>query len=122
AVARDTEDYAAARAAYEESMALSRDTGDTRGMLDALEGLAAIVAARGDRLRAAQLWAAADTARAALRAPSPPTDAERRTREIAAARDATDATAWEGAWQEGAKLSLDHAITDATLLANITPV
>ncbi len=60
-------DNDSARAAYQEYLTASQQLGDTRGIAEALEGLAALTAGRGDGARAARLYGAAETVRAAHR-------------------------------------------------------
>jgi hypothetical protein len=73
-VARNQGDYSAARALYEESLAIRRELGDRFGIPYSLEGLAAVVASLRDSLRAARIWGATQRLRAEIGLPLPPSE------------------------------------------------
>jgi hypothetical protein len=78
-----------------------------------IDGVAEVVAARGDPIAGAELWAAAETIRRTSRAALLAADRRRIDRAIAVARDGTDADAWWSAWAAGEALSLEEAIARA---------
>jgi predicted ATPase/class 3 adenylate cyclase/Tfp pilus assembly protein PilF len=120
-VAREQGDFAAAHTAYQESLACSQQLDDPRGIAEALEGLAALAGSAGDGARAARLWGAVETFRAAQSLPRVPVDHTRYARDLAAARTATDARAWDAAWSEGIALSLEDAIALASAAPETPP-
>jgi hypothetical protein len=67
-------DYPAARALYEESLAIRRELADRFGIPYSLQGLAAVVASIGDSLRAAGIWGATERSRAEVGTPLPPNE------------------------------------------------
>ncbi len=97
-------DLERARAHHREALALLQGTGDRKGLVEALEGLAAVAAADGQPGLAARLWAAAAAWRAAQGLPPPPDRLARLGRQHAAARAAADPTAWATAWAAGTAL------------------
>jgi len=108
-------DFASARAQYEESLSNRRDMGDQLGTARALEGLAAVVAARSTSLHAARIWGAAERLREVIGTPLSPTERPRYDQYRAAARTAApDDAAFDRAWQEGRALTLDQAIALAS--------
>ena len=161
-VAFEQGDYPAARALFEESLAIHRELGDRLGIASlaeqpgergpqpgrlsgrpgtatrrawrsvgnwgigsgipySLEGLAAVVAALRDSLRAARIWGATERLRAEIGTPLPPNERSDYDRRVAAARIASgDDAAFDRAWQEGRGLTLDQAIDLA--LAGSHPV
>jgi len=81
--------------------------------------VAAVVASPGDSLWAARIWGAIERSRAELGTPRPPEEWAGYDRCVAAARVASgDDAAFDSAWQEGRRLTLDQAID----LALATPV
>lgn len=113
-VAREQDDYPAARDAYQESLACSQRLEDPRGIAEALEGLAALAGSAGDGARAARLWGAVETFRAAQSLPRVPVDQMRYERDLAAARAAIDTHDWDVAWSEGAVLPRKDVIALAS--------
>jgi len=110
-VALNQGDYAAARTLYEESLAIRREMGDWSGIFYSVEGLATVVGALRDSLRAARIWGAAERLRAEIGTPLPPNERSDYDRWVAAARITLgDDAAFDIAWQEGRGLTLDQAI------------
>ncbi len=73
--------------------------------------IATLAAAREEPLRAAQLWAAEDSARARLGVSGDVGGSKRlRDKWLPQARKSTDTTAWQIAWDSGAKLTLHQAL------------
>ena len=80
-----------------------------------LEGLAAVIAAEGNPLRAGCLWGAAERLRKDIRAPLPPNERPRYTRHVDTARAAVgDDLAFERAVEEGRAMPLSEAMDLAT--------
>jgi predicted ATPase/DNA-binding XRE family transcriptional regulator/Tfp pilus assembly protein PilF len=109
-------DLTRARAIWAECLALYRELGGTlrdEVAFESLEGLAAIVAARGRALQAAPLLAAAEDLRAAAGVPRPLQFRAAYDGAVATTRETLTPQVFDTAWQEGAVLSLDQALTMA---------
>jgi len=91
---------------------------DARGVIESLEGLAALVGAEGDGVRAARLWGAIETLRDEHRAPRVPDEQARYERDLAAARHGVAGNVWEVAWAEGRALPLARVFALATAPAD----
>jgi len=87
-----------------------RRAGDRQGLVDALEGLAAVAAVDGQPARAARLWGAAAAWREESGLPLPPDRRARQERQIAAARDAAEPATWAAGWEAGGALPPDEAV------------
>jgi predicted ATPase/transcriptional regulator with XRE-family HTH domain len=109
-IARIQGDYARAAALYDESLLLHRELGDRRGISQDLEGVAAMLAARGQPETAVRLWAAVEALRERIGAP--PNDIERARYEplVATAREALGEEAFANVWAEGRKLTPEQAL------------
>jgi hypothetical protein len=112
-VARDQGIYGAARARFEESLAICREVGDKRGTAQNLEGLAALAVTQGQFERAARLFRAAEALREAIGTPLPPADRVEHDRSVAAIRTALGEEAFAAAGAEGRAMSLDEAVAFA---------
>jgi ATP/maltotriose-dependent transcriptional regulator MalT len=100
---------AAARTLYKESLALARETG-IKNIAFCLEGLAGVVATRGELACAAKLWGAAEALREAIGAPIPPVDRAEYERIVAAARSHLGEKAFAAAWAEGRTMTPEQAL------------
>jgi hypothetical protein len=80
---------------------------------EALEGLAASAALRGDALRAARAAGAAAALREAIAIPIPPDWAEVHERLVAEARALAGEAAYDAAVAAGREQSLEEAVEDA---------
>ena len=110
-VAYEQGNYQAARTTFEETLAIRYARGDRRGTASSLEGLAAVVAARGRSLSAARIWGAAEQLWIEIGAPRSPNDRTDYERRVAAARAALrDDVTFDNAWQEGCALTLEQAM------------
>lgn len=108
---------AQARAHHRESVSLQQRAGNKHGLLSALEAAAGSFAGLpvpGDPARAAGLLGAVGAARAALGIPRPPLEQAHVARCLAKARRALGETAFEKAWNEGQRWSLEAAVAHAT--------
>ncbi len=112
-VAAEGNDAGSARPLAAESLALYRDLGDRSGIAATIDTLAAIASAQGDAGRAARLWGAAERLREAIGTPRPPGERARHDRNVAAARAALGAAAFDRAWQAGRAMAFDEAIAGA---------
>jgi hypothetical protein len=109
-VATGQGDYATARVLYKESLPIFRQLGDILGTASALEGLADVIAALGNPLRAARLWGTAERLRAEVGFALSPRLRSNYDRRVASARIALgDDAALERAWREGHALTLEQA-------------
>jgi non-specific serine/threonine protein kinase len=108
---RETGDDESATQLYEVSLRLNRDCGDTVGLVACLNGLAALVAARGGFECAARLLGAA-SGLAELSGFSPSDDAEP-GRTVAAVRTRLGGPVFKIAWAAGRGLSVEQAIAEA---------
>jgi len=112
-VAREQGDSGAARVLLEESLAISRELGYKPGIVQALEGLAAVAVAQAQSEPAALLFGAAEWLREAMGAALPPADRAEHDRSVAAVRTALGEQAFSAAWAEGRAMSLDEAVAFA---------
>lgn len=115
----------AARALYEESLALRRKLGDHRGIAEGLEGLAGVAAAacgsaprrtewhRRGAERAARLFGAAEVLRVAIGTPLPPAARPAYDRAVAAARVGLDGEVFAAAWAAGRANTPEEAVAFA---------
>jgi len=105
------ENYAAARACYEESLALARKGDFKEEMASGLEGLAGVVAAQGASAWAVRLWGAADRLREAMGIPIPPVYRDDYERSVAAARAQLGEKAFAAGWAEGGMMTLEQVLS-----------
>lgn len=106
-------DPALALARYKEGLTISHRLEDPEGIAYSLEWLALLLAERGERLRAARLWAAAESIRTKHGLPLAPQDEAAKQARILAARGRCDPAAWEAAWAAGTTLSTDDVVAEA---------
>jgi DNA-binding CsgD family transcriptional regulator len=104
-------DNVAARALYEEGLALVKEVGNQWNIASYLEGLAQVVALQGEQLWAARLWGAANALREALHTPLPPIDRADYERSVAAARTELGEKAFATAWTQGRAMTPEQALT-----------
>jgi len=93
-----------------ESLRAFAELDDTWGATEALEAIAAVVAARGLAGAAARLGGAAETLRSTLSVRPLPFDAMWTASFMDRARASTDPATWSSAWNEGSSMGLDDAI------------
>ncbi len=104
-------DVATARQMHQDGLAIRRERGDSHGMVASLAGLAAVIAAGAQVLRAARLWGAVEQGRADNNSPLPRHEQPRHDARVAAARATlADDAAFDRAWHEGRGLTLEQAI------------
>jgi tetratricopeptide (TPR) repeat protein len=109
-VAQCQHDLALAREALTEQLTLAQTVGDRRGVISGLEAIACLIAA--DRAEsAACLAAATDALHHDMGAPPSAHERQRLEDCLATVRLALDDRAYEAAWADGARLSMDGAVS-----------
>ncbi len=110
-LAHSQNNFTDAVALQEQTLAILREVGDRRLIVNALEGLAAADAALGNSLRAAHIWGAAERLREDIGAPLPVDERPSYHQRVAAARAAlSNHAAFDRAWQEGHAMTFQRAI------------
>jgi predicted ATPase/class 3 adenylate cyclase len=112
-VLRASGDLEGAYNAYRESVVLAYDGGLKPMVLQAIEGLAMIAAARGNADRAAHLLGATDAQRTEMGMPYDPSIVEEYDRIVAGVRQALGDALFAATWQAGRLLTMDEAIDEA---------
>jgi non-specific serine/threonine protein kinase len=103
-------DDKAARALYEESLALAREV-DHKGLTaSGMEGLAVVVASKGELAWAAQLWGAAEALRTATGMPLPPVERADYERAVATARAQLGERVFVARWSKGRSMTAEQAL------------
>jgi tetratricopeptide (TPR) repeat protein len=97
---------------HEESLELSRELGDKLIVAESLEGLACS-AARGEEVRAARLFGAAEALREAVGYRQTPRESALREPLLDAARSRLGEARWEAMWAEGRVMTFEDAIAYA---------
>jgi len=105
-------DYVAAQALYAESLARASEGNYKTEIVycQSLEGLADVVAAKGEPTRAAQIWGAAEALRETMGAPLPPVWRTDYERSVAAARLFLGENAFSAAWTQGRTMPLEQIL------------
>jgi predicted ATPase/DNA-binding CsgD family transcriptional regulator len=103
-------DLGRARAQFEENLTLSKGRGDKGTLLMSLEGLACVVGAEGEALRAARLFGAAESLQEAVDYRLVPQERAVLEPYRASVRSGLGEAAWEKAVAEGGATGLDQAI------------
>jgi non-specific serine/threonine protein kinase len=106
-------DALVARTAYGECLARLASLAEKTRTASCLEGLAALDRAEGKTERAAELLAAAASARKEIGAPPAPAEATWLASERDALREALGRRAFDRAWRSGGALELEDAVTRA---------
>jgi non-specific serine/threonine protein kinase len=119
-------EYGRAKTSFAEALAMSQTSGQKPQAIDALEGMASLVAITGAASRAARLWGAAEVAREATGISLSPSERAMHEPYLAPARSRLGEVAWERALAEGRAMSLEEAAEYALVKAEIdrstTPV
>jgi hypothetical protein len=108
-VARGQSDLAGARALYLDALQRHRDLGNDEGVIEALEGLSVLAAMQKDFARAARLFAALQTARAARGLALSPFERAAHEAAMSEAQAALEAHVFAAASEEGERLGLERA-------------
>ena len=109
-VALSQGNYGRAEMSYKESLSQYQEKRDERGIGLSLKGLAFVAGAQGEVERGARLFGAAEALREAPGFPLPPYDHPEYDRREAAVRAEMGEKAFEVAWAEGRKMSLEEAV------------
>ena len=110
-VATAQKDYSFARASYEESLALARESlPDPQFIAAGLERLAEVVMAQGEPGWAARLWGAAEAVQEASNFPLTHDHPDRYERAVATAQVQLGKQAFAAAWAEGRTMSLEQVM------------
>ena len=104
-------DRAAAKALYEESLTFAWEIDLDEVLPPYLEGLADMVATRGDAVWAARLWGLAEAQREAMGVPISPIERASYEHAVAAARAQLGEKAFAAAWAEGRSMTPEQALT-----------
>ncbi len=115
-IARRQGDYDQAAARFKESLALHQRTGTRADIPFSLEALAIVMSLKGHSGLAASLWGAGEAVRQAISTPVPSTYSMDYASFIAEARARLGDEAFNFAWEEGHRMSLEQAV-DAGLAA-----
>jgi hypothetical protein len=115
-VASAAGDLDGAASLQQEALTVAARIGAKQIVAQSVDGVAEVVAARGDPIEAARLWAAAETLRRTTRSALLAADRRRIDRSIEQARAGTREDAWWAAWAAGEALELDEMIQ----LANVS--
>jgi len=102
-------DYERANASFEEALSTGQHAGRNPSVINALEGMASLAAARGEDIRAAHLWGAAEAAREVTGIALPPGDRALHQPHLAAVRSRLGEKVWEQALADGRVMSLEEA-------------
>jgi hypothetical protein len=95
------------------SLSLFQELSDRAGIADCLNGLAGVLAGKGDVRRAVRLLGAADALRTATGVPLPPSDRTDRERTVGAIRLLIDDRAFAAAYHEGQTEALETTVAAA---------
>ncbi len=112
-VAAHTGDVPGARALHAESLQIAWEFRDPSGLSSCLVGPAGVAAAKGNMRRAARIMGAVQAGREALRAPLIPTSLVEYARTMAVVRAGLDESAFDAAWAEGRRMTLEQAVAYA---------
>jgi len=109
-------ELAAARAYYQESLALAREIGAKNLIASALEGAGAVVAAQGEPGWAARLWGTAQVLREAMGAPLPPVYRADYESALDTTRTRLGEEAFATVLAEGRAMTLEQTLDSLSLL------
>ncbi|HEX6292356.1 MAG TPA: helix-turn-helix domain-containing protein [Herpetosiphonaceae bacterium] len=112
-----------ARGLLQEGLSLFREVGDKEGIATALEGMAGVYASQGCALRAVFLCGAADSLRAAIKAPQPPADRAYYTELSATLHMYLGEATFRAGWAHGAAAAIwqDPALLDERYAEKLEP-
>jgi predicted ATPase/DNA-binding CsgD family transcriptional regulator len=106
-------DVPRAASRFAEALGFWREHGERLGMIESLEGIAALVAAQGELSLAVRWWSAAAAERHARHVPLPIVDQPASEQRLAEARARLGEAAYSAAWAAGGLVSLDDAVIEA---------
>jgi hypothetical protein len=105
------QDYGTAYSLFEEGLALCRELGNKTLTTFYIEGLASVVAMRGQSAWAAQLWGAADMLRHTINAPVVPLMRLMYEHFVANLRAQLGEEAFTALWAQGRMMTLEQVLT-----------
>ncbi|MGH7728406.1 MAG: ATP-binding protein, partial [Vulcanimicrobiaceae bacterium] len=114
AVAYATGEPEAARLRYREALRILETLGSKSASAAICEEFAPVLCTLGEPLRAAHLLGAAEALRREIGSPRFPSDVARYEGTLAAVRAALGAEAFAAAWNEGASMTLERALAEAS--------
>ncbi|MDQ4044515.1 MAG: LuxR C-terminal-related transcriptional regulator, partial [Chloroflexota bacterium] len=106
-------DAGEARRTIADSLAIRLRLGDRRGVIECVEGIAAIAGRGRQEPQAARLFSAAQALRRQIDAPLPEADRERQARLVAKLRTTLGDPAFREEWDAGAALAMADAAEEA---------
>ncbi len=106
-------DVERAEALYHQSLVLFDEMGETKGIAEALTGLATAAAIRGMPTRTAELSGAAQRIRESFAGRALPVERRVADAAITSAKGQCDEDSWTASWTRGRALRLDEAVTQA---------
>jgi non-specific serine/threonine protein kinase len=112
-VAMEQGHFDRARALHRATLPLKRNLGDREGLAATLVNLAYLAVRAGDAARAARLCGVAELAHESIGAVLPPWERTLAVKTVDLARAALGNTAFSAEWENGRRLSLDQAVTEA---------
>ncbi len=118
---KDQGDYDASAGFVREALEVLERLEERRLTAYALEGAAALAAARGDFQRAGRIWGSAEALREAIGSPLPPNEVDEYARRMAEGQAALGEDGFEAARAQGRALSLDRAIAYARAVERPEP-
>jgi non-specific serine/threonine protein kinase len=107
---REEGKLANAAANFSEALSIRKLLGDRRGCIEAIEGIAGLIAQSDGDEGAASLLATADMMRTRYSLPRRPTELRMTKRDHDLLRNSLGARRFDAAWAGGSSLSFDHAI------------
>jgi hypothetical protein len=100
-----------AKGFYEEALLVVTKLGERRQLAECVEGLASVSALQGRRAHAVRLYSAAAALRDSIGAPLWPLEHATQSVALDELRRALGRSAYEEAWAEGRRLTLDDAVS-----------
>jgi len=102
---------------FGEALALRREFGDRRGIVECVEAIAGVALVMGEIVQAAKLFSATSAARFALGVPIPPVYRPALDAQVESLRSALGQAAFALAWDVGEVMTIDHAAAEAAAIA-----
>ena len=112
-IAYTLDEYGAARSYFEEALTIGQELGEKHTVNGALDGFASLAVAESQPGRAITLAGAAAALRDAINYSLPPPEQARMDRILDPAHQKLGEDAYQAAWSEGQKMSVDEAVTYA---------
>jgi predicted ATPase len=109
-VAFDEGDLTSANGYYDEALLIVTQLGERRQVAECIEGVAGVAAAQGRRPQAVRLYSAAAALRESIGAPLWPRERDTQSVALDELRHALGRPAFDEAWAEGRRLTVDDAV------------